>query len=33
VDATGPASYFLDRHLLENRFEFERWLRERQGGA
>lgn len=33
VDASGPASYFIDRHTLENRFEFERWLRGRGGGA
>jgi hypothetical protein len=23
----GPASYFIDLHLLENRFQFERHLR------
>lgn len=28
VEAKGPASYFLDHHLLENRFEFQRHLRE-----
>ena len=27
VDPEGPASYFLDFHLLENRFEFQRHLR------
>lgn len=27
VEPVGPASYFLDLHLLENRFEFQRHLR------
>jgi sulfopyruvate decarboxylase subunit beta len=27
VEPQGPASYFLDLHLLENRFQFERHLR------
>lgn len=27
VEPQGPASYFIDLHLLENRFEFERHLR------
>jgi sulfopyruvate decarboxylase subunit beta len=27
VDAVGPASYFVDLHLLESRFQFERHLR------
>ncbi len=27
VDATGPASFHMDLHLLENRFEFQRALR------
>ena len=31
VDAEGPASYFLDFHLLENRFEFQRHLQALQG--
>lgn len=26
VDASGPESYFVDVHMLENRFQFERWL-------
>ena len=28
VDASGPASFAMDINMLENRFEFERWLRE-----
>jgi sulfopyruvate decarboxylase subunit beta len=32
VEPVGPSSYALGVHLLENRFEFERWLRA-QGGA
>lgn len=28
VAPVGPPSYFIDRHMLENRFEFERYLRE-----
>ena len=28
VEPTGPASYHLGIHLLENRFEFARWLRQ-----
>jgi hypothetical protein len=27
VEPKGPASYFIDLHLLENRFQFERHLR------
>ena len=27
VEAVGPASFFMDLHLLENRFEFQRALR------
>lgn len=27
VDATGPAGFVTDLALLENRFEFQRWLR------
>jgi len=27
VDPVGPESYFMDLHMLENRFEFERFLR------
>jgi sulfopyruvate decarboxylase subunit beta len=27
VEPEGPASYFIDLHLLENRFQFERHLR------
>jgi sulfopyruvate decarboxylase subunit beta len=27
VEPVGPASYFIDQHLLENRFQFERHLR------
>ncbi len=35
VEPVGPASYFIDQHLLENRFEFERHLRTlaRRAGA
>ena len=32
VEPVGPPSYALGVHLLENRFEFERWLRA-PGGA
>lgn len=32
VDPIGPSSYFIDLHMLENRFEFERALR-RMGNA
>ena len=32
VDASGPASYAMDLHLLENRFAFARALREPAGG-
>ena len=32
VDPIGPSSYFIDPHMLENRFEFERALR-RMGNA
>ena len=28
VDAVGPAGYVTDLALLENRFEFQRWLRQ-----
>lgn len=28
VDATGPAQFVTDLGLLENRFQFERWLKE-----
>lgn len=27
VDPSGPASYFVDVHMLENRFQFQRWLK------
>ena len=30
VDASGPASFAMDIKMLENRFEFQRWLREVQ---
>jgi sulfopyruvate decarboxylase subunit beta len=35
VEAQGPASYFIDQHLLEGRFQFERHLRalRRPGGS
>ncbi len=33
VEPQGPASYFIDLHLLENRFQFERHLRGLAGGA
>jgi sulfopyruvate decarboxylase subunit beta len=35
VSAEGPASYFMDLHLLENRFQFQRHLAElpRAGGS
>jgi sulfopyruvate decarboxylase subunit beta len=33
VDPSGPASYFIDVHMLENRFQFERWLRSQTEGA
>jgi len=26
VDPIGPDSYFIDPHMLENRFEFQRFL-------
>ena len=29
VDAVGPAGFVTDLGLLENRFEFQRWLRQR----
>jgi sulfopyruvate decarboxylase subunit beta len=29
VDATGPAAFVTDLGLLENRFQFQRWLRQR----
>jgi sulfopyruvate decarboxylase subunit beta len=29
VDAVGPAAFVTDLGLLENRFEFQRWLRQR----
>ncbi|HVR07295.1 MAG TPA: thiamine pyrophosphate-dependent enzyme [Thermoanaerobaculia bacterium] len=32
VEPVGPASYFIDLHLLENRFQFERHLRGLRGG-
>ncbi len=32
VAPQGPASYFIDLHLLENRFQFERHLRGLRGG-
>src|SRR3989442_6848516 len=28
VEATGPKSFLIDLPLLENRFQFQRWLRE-----
>jgi len=31
VEPKGPASYFIDLHLLENRFQFERHLRPTKG--
>jgi sulfopyruvate decarboxylase subunit beta len=31
VEPVGPASYFIDLHLLENRFQFERHLRGLRG--
>jgi sulfopyruvate decarboxylase subunit beta len=33
VEPEGPASYFVDLHLLENRFQFERHLRGLRHGA
>jgi sulfopyruvate decarboxylase subunit beta len=33
VEAQGPASYLIDLHLLENRFQFERRLRELRSTA
>jgi sulfopyruvate decarboxylase subunit beta len=33
VAAQGPASYFIDLHFLENRFQFERHLRRLGSGA
>lgn len=33
VEAQGPASYFFDLHLLENRFQFARHLRDLRGDA
>jgi sulfopyruvate decarboxylase subunit beta len=34
VEPVGPASYFIDLHMLENRFQFERHLRGlRRGGS
>jgi sulfopyruvate decarboxylase subunit beta len=33
VEAVGPASFHMDLHLLENRFEFQRALRRSTGGA
>jgi sulfopyruvate decarboxylase subunit beta len=33
VDASGPESYFIDVHMLENRFQFERWLTGQTQGA
>jgi sulfopyruvate decarboxylase subunit beta len=27
VEPQGPSSYFIDLHLLENRFQFQRHLR------
>jgi sulfopyruvate decarboxylase subunit beta len=32
VAASGPSGYVTDLALLENRFEFQRWLRGRQAG-
>jgi sulfopyruvate decarboxylase subunit beta len=29
VDETGPASFHMDLHMLENRFEFARWVQGR----
>ena len=31
VEATGPAKFVTDLGLLENRFAFERYLRQMQG--
>ena len=31
VEATGPAGYVTDLSLLENRFQFKRWLAENNG--
>src|SRR5262249_10588858 len=28
VEATGPKSFLMDLPLLENRFQFQRWLKE-----
>jgi hypothetical protein len=28
MDASGPESFAMDLAMLENRFEFQRWLRE-----
>jgi sulfopyruvate decarboxylase subunit beta len=30
VDAVGPSGYVTDLALLENRFEFQKWLRQRR---
>lgn len=31
VEERGPKVYLTDLHMLENRFEFQRWLRDRAG--
>ena len=31
VEERGPQVYLTDLHMLENRFEFQRWLRARAG--
>ena len=33
VEAVGPAGFVTDLSLLENRYQFQRYLRERKGGA
>ena len=33
VEAVGPAAFVTDLSLLENRYQFQRYLRERKGGT
>jgi sulfopyruvate decarboxylase subunit beta len=33
VEAVGPSAYVTDLSLLENRYQFQRYLRERKGGT
>ena len=33
VEAVGPAAFVTDLSLLENRYQFQRYLREQKGGA